>query len=283
MGERDRSARTNGTPRARPVTHCPGKLSTIESVDEYMSTYLEVTDQTFQTDVVDKSFETPVVVDFWAAWCGPCRALTPVLEKLADEADGAWILAKVDVDAHQRVAGSMGIQGIPAVKAFKDGAVVAEFTGALPEPHVRNWLTQLGPSAAELLVQEGSAAEASGDLERASQLYRQAVSQEPANAEARSALGRVDLQLRADGDEDELRQRLTGHPDDVDALVKLSDMLAARGEYEEAFCLLIEGVRGSVDDEREHLRRHLVDLIDTLPADDVRAKGARRQLSLVLF
>lgn len=248
-----------------------------------MSNYIEVTDQTFQTDVVAKSFETPVVVDFWAAWCGPCRALTPVLEKLAEEADGAWILAKVDVDANQQVAGSMGIQGIPAVKAFKDGQVAAEFTGALPEPHVRNWLSQLGPSAADRLIEEGSAAEARGDLESAAQRYREAVSQEPANGEAKSALGRVELQLRAGGNEDELRQRLRSDPNDIDAAVALSDVLAARGDYKEALDLLVAGVRVTTGDERERLRSHLVSLLDTLSPDDPRAQVARRQLSLALF
>jgi putative thioredoxin len=248
-----------------------------------MSNYVDVSDQTFQTDVVEKSFEAPVVVDFWADWCPPCRALTPVLESLADEADGAWILAKVDVDANQQVAGSMGIQGIPAVKGFRDGQVVAEFTGALPEPHVRNWLAQLGPSAADRLVEEGSAAEAGGDLETAAQRYREAVSEDPGHRDAKSALNRVELQLRAGGNEDELRRRLRNDPNDIDAAVALSDVLAARGDYEEALDLLVAGVRVTTGDERESLRSHLVSLLETLPTDDPRAQIARRQLALALF
>lgn len=248
-----------------------------------MSNYIEVSDQTFQTDVIDKSFESPVVVDFWAAWCGPCRALTPVLEKLADEADGSWILAKVDVDANQQVAGSMGIQGIPAVKAFKDGNIVAEFTGALPEPHVRNWLTQLGPSAADRLVEEGSAAEVRGDLETAAERYREAVSHDPGHHEAKSALSRVELQLRAGGNEDELRERLRNDANDIDAAVALSDVLAARGDYEEALDLLVAGVRVTTGDQRESLRSHMVGLLETLSPDDPRAQVARRQLALALF
>lgn len=272
------------TPRCQGYDNrFPGKPVQTGSVESNMNNYIEVTDQTFQTDVVEKSFEAPVVVDFWAAWCGPCRALTPVLEKLADEADGAWILAKVDVDANQRVAGSMGIQGIPAVKAFKDGQVAAEFTGALPEPHVRNWLAQLGPSAADRLVEEGSAAEAGGDLETAAQRYREAVSEDPGHRDAKSALNRVELQLRAGGNEDELRRRLRNDPNDIDAAVALSDVLAARGDYEEALDLLVAGVRVTTGDERESLRSHLVSLLETLPTDDPRAQVARRQLALALF
>ena len=107
---------------------------------------IEVNDTTFLDAVVERSKEVPVVVDFWAAWCGPCRALTPVLHKLADEADGAWDLATIDVDRNPVVSQGFRIQSIPAVRAFKDGEMVAQFNGALPESHVREWLRNFVPA-----------------------------------------------------------------------------------------------------------------------------------------
>jgi putative thioredoxin len=108
---------------------------------------VDVHDSTFERDVIQKSFERPVVVDFWAEWCGPCHMLGPVLERLADEPDSNFILAKVDVDANPGLAMRFGVRGIPAVKAFQNGEVAAEFVGAQPEPRVRQFLSQLAPSS----------------------------------------------------------------------------------------------------------------------------------------
>jgi putative thioredoxin len=244
----------------------------------------DVSETDFQEQVLERSHEVPVVVDFWAEWCGPCRILGPILERLAGEADGGWVLAKIDVDANPRLSAAAGVQGIPAVRAFKNGREVAEFTGALPEPQVREWLKQLGPSSADLLVAEGRSAEAGDDLAGAAELYRSALNHEPGNNEARELLAAVDMKLRtASLDEVSLRNRLASDPTDVDAATGLADIAAADGDFDRAFDLLLDVVRLTSDEERDQARIHLLTLLDALPIGDPRAVAARRALSLVLF
>ena len=243
---------------------------------------IEATEANFDTEVL--ASERPVLVDFWAAWCGPCRALGPMLERLADEADGSWTLAKVDVAANPGLASTFGIQGIPAVRGWKDGREVAQFVGALPEPQVREWLAQLGPSAADVAHEEAQRALEAGNDDLAEQLLRRVLELEPGHARARAALERLQLAQRVGAlDEEEIRDRLRTDPSDVGAAIELADVLAATGDLEGAFDVLIEVVRQSGGDEREPARTHLLKLLDTLPADDPRAMKARRSLSLVLF
>jgi putative thioredoxin len=244
----------------------------------------DVTEETFERDVIERSRDVPVVIDFWADWCGPCRTLSPVLERLADEAGGEWVLAKVDVDSNPGLAGAFRVQGIPAVHAIRDGRPVAQFVGALPEDRVRDWLAQLGPSTGDIAVEEGRAAEARGDLEAAADAYRRALADRPGHAEARRSLERVELALRSGHlDEASLRARLDADPADVEAAVGLADAAAARGALAEAGDVLLAVVRATTGEERDRARLHLLRLLDTVPADDPRAMAARRSLSLALF
>ena len=152
-------------------------------------TTFEVAD--FEAEVLDASRDIPILVDFWAPWCGPCRVLGPVLEKLAAEPDAAWRLAKINTDARQDLAAAYGIRGIPAVKLFVDGEVVDEFTGALPEYAVRQWLEKALPSEGKRLLEQAQMELAAGETEAAEQTLRRVLASAPDDAAARVLLARL--------------------------------------------------------------------------------------------
>jgi putative thioredoxin len=243
----------------------------------------DATDETFQTDVVDRSRELPVVVDFWAAWCGPCRMLTPVLEKAITARDGKVALAKVDTDANPRVSTEFRIQSIPAVKAFKDGGVVAEFMGAQPPAQVERFLDGIVPSEADALIESG----AEEDLRRALEL-------EPGRADAAVPLARA---LAARGEREEALALLRAVPGSFAA-----DGLAARLRLEaddglrEAFARLDDGdLQGGLDaligaipatsdaDRRDDLRRSVVGVLDELGVEHPVSRESRRRLASALY
>jgi putative thioredoxin len=253
----------------------------MKTTNEFRS-IVDVTEETFAAEVLDRSREVPVVVDLWAAWCAPCRQLGPVLERLAEEAGGSWVLAKVDVDANPRLAQALEVQGIPAVRAFRDGREVAEFTGALPEDAVRQWLTQLGPSPADIAYEEGASLESAGLLEEAADRYRKALAEAPAHNDAATALNRVELALRtADLDRGDLERR--AESGDIDAILDLADLEAQAADYEAAFNRLVAALRRTSGDDRERIRQRLVALLDVPPPGDPRATAARRAMANALF
>jgi putative thioredoxin len=175
---------------------------------------IDVTDATFQQEVVERSHEAPVVVDFWAPWCGPCRALGPLLEHSAHDAAGKFILAKVDIDRSPQVAGALGVASIPTVVAFRGGQVVDSFVGVLPEQQLQAWLEGIQPSQAELLESEAKSLEAD-DPQAAEAKYRKALELAPTDADAQIGLARALL----------AQSRL-------DECQKIVDALASRGFME---------------------------------------------------
>jgi putative thioredoxin len=232
---------------------------------------IDVTDATFDTDVIAKSKEVPVVVDLWAAWCGPCKTLGPILEKVIDGTGGKVVLAKVDVDANPALSQAFKVQSIPAVYAMKDGAIVDGFMGSYPESAVQEFVDKLLPSKEAIALGELIAAGDEASL-------RLALSMEPANEDVIVALGEL---LVADGETDEALELLSRIPESdrtrkVAAAARIGT--APDDDHDATLTALLDKVK---DDDAA--RQQFVDILELMGAEDPRTAEYRRQLTLRLF
>ncbi len=245
---------------------------------------MDVTEATFDAEVIERSREVPVIVDFWAAWCGPCRQLTPILEQAVERRDGAVVLAKVDIDANPNLAQAHRVMSIPLVKGFRDGGAVAEFVGLQPPAAIEAFLDRLVPSEVDRLVSEGDEAS-----------LREAIAREPGHVGARVALARL---LRDEGRDDEVPEVLEPVGFDLGAAALLSRVrlaavdqpdiqagLAAldRGQTEQGLGHLLDAVRIAEPELREDLRQALLGVFAELGEHHPLSVRFRRRLAQALY
>ncbi|MFG3036086.1 MULTISPECIES: tetratricopeptide repeat protein [unclassified Streptomyces] len=272
---------------------------------------IDVDEAGFERDVLQRSAEVPVVLDFWAEWCEPCKQLGPLLERLAVEYDGRFLLAKIDVDANQMLMQQFGIQGIPAVFAVVAGQALPLFQGAVPEAQIRETLDQLiqigeerfgltgivvdadaddsAPAARpagpyDALLEAALTALDAGDLAGAVQAYKNVLADDPAHPEAKLGLAQADLLQRVqDLDPGVVRKNAADNPADVAAQIAAADLDLVGGHVQDAFGRLVETVRRTAGEDRDAARVRLLELFEVIGADDPRVTAGRQALARVLF
>ncbi|MFD3955076.1 MULTISPECIES: tetratricopeptide repeat protein [Streptomyces] len=273
---------------------------------------IDVDEAGFERDVLQRSAEVPVVIDFWAEWCEPCKQLGPLLERLAVEYNGRFLLAKVDVDANQMLMQQFGIQGIPAVFAVVAGQALPLFQGAAPEAQIRETLDQLiqvgeqrfgltgitvdpdAPADAapaevpagpyDALLEAAASALDANDFGGAVQAYKNVLTDDPGNPEAKLGLAQAELLGRVQSmDPAAVRKEAAEKPDDVNAQIAAADLDLVGGHVEDAFGRLVEAVRRTTGDERNTARLRLLELFEVIGPEDPRVTAARTALARVLF
>ncbi|MFB7514111.1 tetratricopeptide repeat protein [Streptomyces sp. NPDC056144] len=272
---------------------------------------IDVDEAGFERDVIQRSAEVPVVLDFWAEWCEPCKQLGPLLERLAVEYNGRVLLAKIDVDANQMLMQQFGIQGIPAVFAVVAGQALPLFQGAVPEAQIRETLDQLiqigeerfgltgirvdadaeGAAPSErpvgpydALLEAAMVALDAGDLAGAVQAYKNVLADDPGHPEAKLGLAQAELLQRVqDLDPGAVRKNAADNPADVTAQIAAADLDLVGGHVQDAFGRLVETVRRTAGEDRDAARLRLLELFEVIGADDPRVTAARQALARVLF
>jgi putative thioredoxin len=269
---------------------------------------VDIDEASFQAEVLDRSFQVPVILDLWADWCQPCKQLSPILERLATEAGGSWVLGKIDTEANPRIAQALQVQSIPSIFAVIGGQLIPGFQGALPEAQVREFVDAVLAAAREAGLSGAAgappAADApaelpdepedprftaaedaleAGEYDLAAQRYQAILDQEPKNEQAALALGQVRLIQRIEATDQAAAARADSAPDDVDAQLAAADLALAGNDVAGAFDRLLAAVARTADDDRERVRTRLLEYFDLLGPDDPRVAAARRQLARALF